>query len=446
MAPFPRGQALVIGVGAYNDPRWDAPTAARDAQGCYDTLVDPDLGGYGRGQAELLLDREATRQGVLAALGRLANRCSAESVAVVSLTCHGALGDDGLYYLATSDARFAPAPAERVVRDTGLHVGELARALRAIPARQLLLVVNACFAGALGGALGRGGIAPEAASGFSGQMLPDEAGAELLAAGEGRAIITASRADQRSYFPPDERHSFFGQALIDALKGDATSAGRGYLGLYELYESVFRQVRDVTLRRLGAAQEPMLTMLQHAGPFVVARYPRATSDDEAIANHPPTYARVRVVQRDVVVAAGDGATAIKAERGSSVVVDSRNRVHVSFEGATVGGGVTLGDVAAGSVVKGGGSAIVEGDESQAGGALLHELPILRERVAAARDVDEDARDDAANKLNQAQRALAQGDRTKAAQRLDEALAILGPIDNGYIRSVARKIATLRDGL
>ena len=45
MAPFPRGQALVVGVGSYGDPRWDAPTATRDAQGAYDTLVDPALGG-----------------------------------------------------------------------------------------------------------------------------------------------------------------------------------------------------------------------------------------------------------------------------------------------------------------------------------------------------------------------------------------------------------------
>ena len=438
MAPFPRGQALVVGVGSYGDPRWDAPTAAQDAQGVYVTLVDPALGGYGRGQAELLLDADATHDGVLLALRRLADRCAVDSVALVSLTCHGAQGADGLYYLATHGTRFTPPPQEQIVKGTGLHIGELARALRDIPARQLLLLVNACFAGHVGATLGRNGIAPEYAERATGLMLPDEAGNELLTSGEGRAIITASRADQRSYFQADAQHSYFGQALIDALKGSAAGATSGYIGLYELYEGLYRQVRDVTLRRLGAPQEPMLTLLQNVGPFPVASYAHAGGGDGRIAQQPPANTSVRVVERDVIAAIGQGATAIKAEQGSTVTVD--NSKLIDFGGATVMGGVRIGDVARGNIIK---INSPTGAPDEQAPDPLRDLPILRERVATARNVDEDARDEAAGKLDLAHKALLRNDATKARQRVDEALSILRLMDNGYVRSVVRKIEALR---
>jgi hypothetical protein len=441
MATFDRGHALVIGVGAYDDPRWEVPTAARDAQGLFDTLIDPDLAGYGRAQAELLLDDQATKLGVLEALRRLANRCGPDSVALISFTGHGALGDDGLYYLGTRSARFA---GERIVGGTGLQVAELARALRDIPAGRLLLVVNACSSGHLADKFRGAAIAPDEAPPAAGQMLPDGAADEILASGEGRAVLAASRADQLSYFLPDERHSFFGQALIDGIRGGAASAARGYVGLYELYESVYRQVRDVTLRRLGEAQEPVLTLVQQAGPFPVARYPRATSDSAAISQRPPADLPVRVVERDVIAAIGQGATAIKAEPGSTVNVDNR-RVGIDLGGLQAQGNITFGDIAGGHIIKDVDVTIQPGG---AGGAAnsLQALGDLRERLATARDVDEDARDDAANKLNQAHRALSQGDRARARQRVDEALVILSAMDNGYIRSLARKIAALRDAI
>ena len=441
MAPFPRGQALVVGVGSYGDPRWDAPTAAQDAQGVYVTLVDPALGGYGRGQAELLLDADATHDGVLLALRRLADRCAVDSVALVSLTCHGAQGADGLYYLATHGTRFTPPPQEQIVKGTGLHIGELARALRDIPARQLLLLVNACFAGHVGATLGRNGIAPEYAERATGLMLPDEAGNELLTSGEGRAIITASRADQRSYFQADAQHSYFGQALIDALKGSAAGATSGYIGLYELYEGLYRQVRDVTLRRLGAPQEPMLTLLQNVGPFPVASYAHAGGGDGRIAQQPPANTSVRVVERDVIAAIGQGATAIKAEQGSTVTVD--NSKLIDFGGATVMGGVRIGDVARGNIIK---INSPTGAPDEQAPDPLRDLPILRERVATARNVDEDERDEAAGKLDLAHKALLRGDVAKARQRVDEALGLLHAMDNGYVRSVVRKLDALREQL
>jgi len=253
MKHFQQGRALVIGVGSFHDPRWDTATATRDAQGCYAALIDPAGAGYARSEVELLLDAEATRRGVGMALERLADRCTPESVVFISITSHGALGDDNLYYLATSDAQFTE-PGDQIRKGSGFSVADLARALRAISSRQVLVVVNACFAGHLGPRLSQGTISADAAV-----ALPDEASKEILATGEGRAIISASKPEQRSYYDPDAIHSYFGQALIQALE----SATHRPESATRRPESATRRPESAT-RRPESANHAMLEAAQAA--------------------------------------------------------------------------------------------------------------------------------------------------------------------------------------
>lgn len=426
MPGFPLGHALVIGVGAYADRRWNVPTAARDAIDAAAALVSPEGAAYDPRFVDLLIDGEASQAGVAGALGRLADRAAPDSVALVSFTCHGATGTDGLYYLATADARFADD--QTIAAGSALSVAELARLLRAIPARRVLLIVNACFAGRLGPSLSAGGVAPEPP--VFGQLLSDEAGNTLVNSGEGqgRAIIAAGRPEQRSYFVSGQDHSIFGQALIDTLLGAGVGGASGYIGLFELYEALHRQVVGAARRQVGQAQEPTLTLLQGAGPFPVASFRGATGSEAGLSTRPPVGAAVREVP--------------------PITVNVTNkRSVVSFDGATVLGGVSIGQVVEGDSITTnytyGGAPAEPADEPKDPRA---QLPILRARVEVARNVDEDARDDAANKLRQAERALAQGDRTKTRARLDEALAILRAMSNGYVNSVVRKLEALLERL
>jgi hypothetical protein len=437
MSAFTRGRALIAGVGDYADKQWNAPTATRDAQSFHRVLISD--GGYGPGQAELLIDADATRDGLLLALRRLADRCGPDSVAVISITSHGATGEDGLYTLATSDARFTPGPDSRIVKGTGLNVADLARALRDIPARQLLLILNACFAGTVGGDFVRQGISPDPALG---ELLPNVEGDRLLATGEGRAILSAGKPGQRSYFKPEEQHSYFGQALIDALKGSATTAASGAVGLYELYDGVYRQVHNATARRLGLPQDPVLTVIQSAGPFVVASARGDIADERSISQRPASDLPLRVVPQTVVQAIGAGSTAINAA-GSTVTVD--NSKLIDFGNATVMGGVNIGNVARGDIINVNSPTSV-GGAGAAAPEPLRDLPIFKARVEVARNVDEEQRDIAALKLGYAHKAYADGDVAKARHRIDEALIILRAMNNGYITSVVRKLESLKQAL
>lgn len=441
MTAFNQGYALVVGVNEYHDQRLNVPTAARDAESLRNTLVDPAQSGYPPGHVELLTGRAATHEEILAALKRLANRAQPDSVVFISFTGHGALGDDNLYYLASSDVRFTGQ--QQIASKSGVSIVELARALRDIRSRQLLLVVNACFAGNITARAAGDVFAPEAPIGA---VLPDSAGNEVLASGEGRAIITASRVDQLSHLIKDEQHSYFGQALVDGLRGGVgNGTTSGVIGLFELYEGVYRQVRGAVQQRLNLPQEPVLTLLQGIGPFAVARYPGAAGGNGQIQQHAANDLPLRLVPQNTITAIGAGATAINAETGSSVSVDNRvdNRL-VTFDGATVMGGVSIGKVAQGNIVE---TNINYGGASASGEAAetinpLKQLPMLKARVAVARNVDEDDRGVVTLKLEQAHNALEKGDAARARQRVEEALTLLRTMNNGYINSIVRKLEAL----
>jgi|GEM_PF-1181463 len=434
---FREGHALVIGVGAYVDPAWNAPTAEHDARALYQTLTDPAFSAYPSEQVELLLGPDATRAGVLDALGRLARRARQDSTALVVFTGHGALGDDGPYYLATHDTRFSGA---QIARGTGVSVRDLALALRAVPAKQLLLALNACFSGVAGAKLGTGGIGRD-----PGSVLPEEQGAEVVASGEGRAIITASRAEQRSYFSESESLSFFGQALVDALRGSGVPDAGGYIGLYELYNVVYRQTMRAAAQ-IGLAQNPLLTVLQASGTFPLARYRGSpdAGDLRALADRPAgdTAAGVRQLPPIVQNVGPGGAAVGNVGDHSSVRVSSGL---ITFGDNVQAGNITIGDVAAGDIIKS--TVTYGGSSAQAAPAdPLADLPAVAGRLATARNVDELAREDAAHNLRQAHALYRRGDISQARARLDTALGLMYGMGNGFVTSLARKVEAAREAL
>ena len=129
-------------------------------------------------------------------------------------------------------------------------------------------------------------------------------GAEILGTGEGRALITASRPTQYSYFISQDANTFFGQALIGGLRGKAAGHG-GCVGLYELYQHIYESVRS----KSGGNQDPMLTIVDGVGPFPVALHQGGSLgllDSSAIDQQPPNGAALELVKPSVVKAIGAG--------------------------------------------------------------------------------------------------------------------------------------------
>lgn len=428
---FREGHALVIGVSEYSDARWNVPTAERDAAGLYETLADPALSGYPGGQVEQLTGAQVTRAGIAQALQRLAERSRPESVVVISFTSHGAPGTDNLYYLATCDTTFT---GDKITGGTGIHVVELARALREIQAQQLLLIINACFSGHLGEELPKIGIAPEAI----GAPLPERQADELAGAGEGRMIITASRPNQPSFYSEASRCSYFGQAVIDGMRGSGIRETSGYIGVFDLYTAVYHQVREITARR-GRLQEPVLTVLRNVGPFPVARYPGATSADKAaLLPHAAADTAVRVVERHQASVTGVGNTVLQTGDHSPITIQYERSL------IRIGDNVQMGSFQANNVT--GGDLLnvnvntpAPQPEASEPKNPLDRLPRLEKQLSTARNVGEDDRDEAALRIRQGYRAYVDGNRDKARERLSEALRLMRAMGNGYVDSLAKKV-------
>jgi len=284
--PFTCGHALIIGVGSYqHEPGLNVPITAADAQAVATILRDPQYCGYPEAQVTQLSNADATRDSILAALNDLAARTKPDDTVLLFYSGHGEHSADGVYHLTTHDTRLAQ---RKVVVGTGISQPELLDKLRAIPAKRLILLLNACHAGELSPVLG------DSAQPFTGQPLPQQAADALLATGSGRIIMTACRENQVSYIGPGQI-TIFAQALTDGLRGQGLSGRAGYISAFDLYthlyfavgEAIERRVPVALRQRYGNTQEPELTVLKGVGPFAMALYRGATTLGDFPTDHSP---------------------------------------------------------------------------------------------------------------------------------------------------------------
>lgn len=435
MALFQQGYGLVIGVGDYGDPAWNVPIAARDAADLHAALTDPNFAAYPIGQVELLKPEEATRDGFANALGRLAARAGEDSTVFIAITCHGALGNDNLYYLAPRDVEFVDG--EYIRRGTGYSIVQLANALKAIKAQRLLLVINACFSGNLGLLAAKGALREP------GSVLPNSEGDRLLASGKGRALITASRAEQRSYFQPDESHSYFGQALIDAVRGSGVGTSDGTIGLYELYAAIYKQAQRVVGAR-GLQQEPLLSVVDGVGPFPIARH--SSPVETGPQRHDLPAGAVREAPQTIYQQFGDQIDArgsqgfINQPSGpvTQVFGNQDNRKLIDFGSAQIRGGVTIGDVVQGDLTK---TVYNYGGES---GETTQVDPITalrkaRERIETLSGLPEGLRDDAVSALDRAIKSAERGEKERAQRLAGEAADAIDQMGHPTATSIGKKV-------
>lgn len=363
--PFPTAHALLIATSSYaHAPQLDVPATVADAGAVAEVLRDPLLCGYPPEQVALLSAAAASREGVLAALDGLAARAGAGDTVFIFYAGHGAYGDDG-YYLTTHDTRLA---GHKIVLGAGLRAAELIERLRAIKAKRVLLIVNACHAGELSPVLAPG------EEPLTGAPLPSQVSAALLGTGEGRVIISACRENQYAFIGPGPL-TLFTQALVDGLQGKGVSSNRGYISVFDLYthlyfaldEAVPRKVPASLRLRYGEKQEPELTILKGVGPFAVALYRGATTlgafdasgsppEGTALRELNPAYAQamLRQHQQQIGGNARVGAAIAGDVHGNVSVTQqdkSGQRGGINFGSGGQFGDITIGDVAGGDIIK-----------------------------------------------------------------------------------------------
>ena len=130
---------IAIGASEYADPEWNLSFAAKDASDVI-SLFENQKNNYGKITTRVILNKDVTI-GNIKKVKELLSNTKVDDKVLVFYAGHGLLDENLDYYLATYNINFNK-PSEG-----GLKYEELDRLLDSIPAREKLLLIDACHSG-----------------------------------------------------------------------------------------------------------------------------------------------------------------------------------------------------------------------------------------------------------------------------------------------------------
>ena len=92
---------------------------------------------------------------------------------------------------------------------------------------------------------------------------------EALQEGEGRAVFTSSRGNQKSYIRPDNTLSIFTHHLLEALQGSANQPGEQVVRLSHLMNHLDRTVPQSASQLVNAEQRPFVNLASEDFPVAL---------------------------------------------------------------------------------------------------------------------------------------------------------------------------------
>ena len=157
---------------------------------------------------KLLLDKDATKEGILGGLDWLKGKMTADDTAVVFYAGHGHRDrKTGQFYMLPVDVD--PADLEK----TGVTGTAIKDKLKAVPGRVLVLL-DACHSGSIGQSPADPG------------SLTDDVQRQLAAPDCGVVVMCAAMAQEEAGEAAAVKHGFFTAALLSGLGGGAAQSGR----------------------------------------------------------------------------------------------------------------------------------------------------------------------------------------------------------------------------
>lgn len=252
-----RRYAVLVGVDEYpNGGVTPLTYAVRDAN-----AVGQLLARFGA-DVTVLDNRKATRRDIVDTLGALRDRVRDEDTVVVFFSGHGATdaGPDGRphYYLIPHDGSTADLQRTALVDD------QLEELIGQLPARQVVVLLDACFSGGGTSVIRARGVTKPAGSAAS-------PGRALIEATSGRVVLTASRPDEPAFEDDQRKGGLFSSFLVEGLAGAADVDGDGVVTALELYQFVSPRVRAYAQREYQVSQTPVLEVRGLSGEIVLAK-------------------------------------------------------------------------------------------------------------------------------------------------------------------------------
>jgi uncharacterized caspase-like protein len=260
--------ALIVASDRYEDPalrKLRGP--AKEAEALAATLADPAIGGF---QVRTLINQPAHL--VTEEIEAFFDARARDDLLLLYFSCHGIKDDGGRLYFASTSTKLNRLAATGI---SSVFVNERMDESRS---RKIVLLLDCCYSGAFAR-----GMVPRATATVDIQERFE---------GRGRAIITASTAMEYAFETDGDvvsgsgTPSLFSKAVLDGLRtGDADLDGDGLVSVDELYDYVFRIVRETTPDQTPS----MIGNVQ--GELYLARSPRNRAADAGVALEPTASAQ-----------------------------------------------------------------------------------------------------------------------------------------------------------
>jgi hypothetical protein len=217
--------ALIIGIAAYQKMSRLNKTLL-DAKDLHDLLLES---GFHRKNIDLLLDGKATKGRIDAALNKLASSTTSEDTTIIFFSGHGAHFPGGLNpgeYLCTVESD----PDN--LQSTAISSSELSKAIKSIPAKQVVVLLDACHSGGVGDLKGEHSTIK---SGLSENAYNE------LAGGEGRVVIASCKPSEVSWELVDMRNGLFSNFLLKGMHNEAVDH-EGAVRIFTLFDYISQEV------------------------------------------------------------------------------------------------------------------------------------------------------------------------------------------------------------
>lgn len=394
MTTFSHGYALLIGVGRTEYTPWSLPVTVNDATSLHKLLTDPARCAYPDDEQHmrLLHDATATKAAILDGLKwlRTCAQADPEATIVVFYSGHGWLeAQTGGYYLIPQDVK----PTHQA--QTALSGVDFTAALREIPARRLLTILDCCHAGGMATAKTTPpGWLPQ---GYALQSAPKDL-VEALKQGAGRAVFLSSLGSESSWVGQDGKLSVYTAHLLEALMGAGNAAGETEVRLSHLMGYLGQRVPATVRSQHHESQTPYFDMATEDFPVALIRAGKGLPAGGWAAEKPAAAEVIRQITRSLSIHGDD----------NIVVNGSINHSQVGHHNTQVdtGGGAYIG----GNVIQGSGSTFVARDQINYGlpaSSLERVFAPLAQAVQHLADAE--ARQDAQNALDKLQAEAARGE-------------------------------------
>jgi WD40 repeat protein len=242
-AGLPNLYILAVGINDYpGDMKLNY--AAADADAIVRAFSPQEGKVFGKVEAKVVKNREATRKGIESGLDWLSARMTSRDIGLVSFSGHGDRDDKGNFYLITVDVKPRDVPGTCVSGDY------LKKRLREMPGR-LMTMLDACHSGA---------------AGQRRADLADDLVRDLISEEYGVVVLSSSLGHEYSLESPEVKQGYFTLALVEALQGKADVNKDGYVCLSNLEFYAMKRVRELSAN----AQTPVM-----AKPRTIRSFPLA---------------------------------------------------------------------------------------------------------------------------------------------------------------------------